>query len=514
MHFEGDAFISYAHLDNQELVEGRKGWVANLHRALEIRVGQLLGKTPHIWRDPKLQGNDFFAETLVDRLKRVAVLIAVVTPRYMRSEWTRKELEEFWRAAETQGGIRFADKARIFKVLKTPVPVANQLPELQQLLGYEFFRIDPETGKVRELDEVFGADAQREFWMKLDDLAHEMCALLERLEATEGVAPAPPLDRGAVFLAETTSDLREQRDTIRRDLVQQGYTVLPAAPLPHVAADCRAAVRADLSQARLSLHLLGRNYSLVPEGANESIVELQNELAIERASEGNFSRLLWIPQGLDVTDDRQRQVLARMRSDPRMEAGSDLLETYLEDFRTLVQERLEGPRAAPPATIAPHADAAPAATGSAAATPTETSAAVPTVYVVYDQRDAEAAAKWADALFEKQIEVLHPVFEGEESEVREYHEECLKTCDGVLIFLGTATQVWLLRKTREVQKSAGYGRTGPAPALGIFLLEPRNAEKDRFRSQQGIVLRAWEAAADPLAPFISRLRGGPEGSQG
>jgi hypothetical protein len=34
--FEGDAFISYAHLDNVELVEGRKGWVANLHRALEV----------------------------------------------------------------------------------------------------------------------------------------------------------------------------------------------------------------------------------------------------------------------------------------------------------------------------------------------------------------------------------------------------------------------------------------------------------------------------------------------
>ena len=39
--FEGDAFVSYAHLDNVELVEGRNGWVANLHRALEVRVGQM-----------------------------------------------------------------------------------------------------------------------------------------------------------------------------------------------------------------------------------------------------------------------------------------------------------------------------------------------------------------------------------------------------------------------------------------------------------------------------------------
>ena len=48
MNFEGDAFISYAHLDNIGLAEGRKGWVANLHRALEIRVAQLLGKDARI----------------------------------------------------------------------------------------------------------------------------------------------------------------------------------------------------------------------------------------------------------------------------------------------------------------------------------------------------------------------------------------------------------------------------------------------------------------------------------
>jgi len=512
VHYEGDAFISYAHLDNQELVEGRKGWVANLHRALEIRVGQLLGKSPHIWRDPKLAGNDFFAETLVERLKRVAVLVAVVSPRYIRSEWARKEVEEFWKAAEQQGGVRFADKARIFKVLKTPVPVANQLPELQGLLGYEFFRIDHETGKVRELDEVFGADAQREFWIKLDDLAHEICALLERIEIAEGGSPAPVTDRPTVFLAETTSDLRDHRDMVRRDLAQQGYTVLPASPLPYVAADFRAAVRADLSRAKLSLHLLGRSYSLVPEGASSSLVEIQNELAIERASEGGFSRLLWIPQGLEVTDERQQRVLESIRLDPRMEPGFDLLETPLEDFRTLVQERLEGPRAAAP----PPMPARPTASAPtpAAANSTQPAATIPSVYLVYEQRDADAIAPWADQLFERQIEVLHPIFDGDESEIREYHEENLRTCQGVVMVAGVAGEAWLRRKMREVQKSAGYGRTAPAPLMGILLLEPRTPEKDRFRTHEALVIRTWDGAADPLAPFVSRLRGGAEGSQG
>lgn len=62
MKFENDIFISYAHIDDQPLVEGKKGWVSNFHRALEIRLAQLLGRRSRIWRDPKLQGNDVFAD--------------------------------------------------------------------------------------------------------------------------------------------------------------------------------------------------------------------------------------------------------------------------------------------------------------------------------------------------------------------------------------------------------------------------------------------------------------------
>ena len=78
MKFEGDAFISYAHLDNIGLTEGHKGWVANLRRALEIRVAQLLGKQSEIWWDPKLQGNDVFGDTLIAQLQHVASLVSVV----------------------------------------------------------------------------------------------------------------------------------------------------------------------------------------------------------------------------------------------------------------------------------------------------------------------------------------------------------------------------------------------------------------------------------------------------
>ena len=491
MNFEGDAFISYAHMDNVELIEGHRGWVSNLHRALELRVGQLLGKQPNIWRDPKLQGNDFFEETLVERLKRVAALVPVVSPRYVRSEWTRKELKEFWKAADQQGGVRCQEKIRVFKVLKTPVPLEQHPPELQPLLGYEFFKVDSETGRVRELDEIFGADAQREFWLKLDDLAHDICCLLEMLGEKEKTSTEFEAQQKTVFLAETTSDLTEQREALKRDLVQHGYTVLPAHPLPSVAPKLRTAVLEDLERSRLSVHLIGKNYSLVPEGATESLLEIQNQLAIEKQGRGNLARLLWIPPGLQVTDERQRTVIERFRTDSLSLKGADLLETFFEDLRTLVHDSMrkaETPPQAPPLVAAPAKD-------------------LLRIYLMYDQRDAGQTKAWADFLFEKGFELVRPVFEGDETEIRDDHEESLRTCDAALIFYGAGNECWMRRKLRELQKSAGYGRSKPAPVVGIALLAPRTADKEQFRSHEALVIPQFEGfTPGSLQQFVSRLQ--------
>ncbi len=515
MTFDEDLFISYAHLDNVELVEGHKGWVANLHRALEVRVGQLLGKPPHIWRDPKLSGNDLFADTLVGRLKQVAVLISVVSPRYLKSEWTMRELREFWHAAETQGGIHVRNKARVFKVLKTPVPLEQTPEELRSLIGYEFFKVDPETGRVRELDEVFGPDAHRDFWIRLDDLAHDVCLLIEALESPNqppaavhsvGAAPAPaaagaatPAPAGElppVFLAETTSDLKEYREALRRDLQQQGFTVLPQQALPHVVEETRAAIAGDLARCRLSVHLIGKSYGLVPEGGTTSLIELQHELATEQARQRQLSRLIWIPSGLAVEDKRQQDVIQQLRADPQISHGSDLLETFFEDLRTQLHQWLVRAQT-PPAPAADPAHGAPAAAGQ------------PIVYLVADARDAEGIDPWAQALFGQQLEVLRPIFEGDEAELRAYHEENLAACDGLVIFYGAGNELWVRRKLRELQKAAGYGRTKPRPAVGICLIGARSPEKERFLTHEALVVPQWDGVGiEALAPFLEQLKVG------
>jgi hypothetical protein len=491
VNFDLDAFISYAHLDNQCLIEGHPGWITNLHRALELKVTQLLGKRPEIWRDPKLQGNDAFALTILDRVRGAAVLITVVTPCYVNSEWTRKELVEFWLTAEAQGGVVLHDKARIFKVLKTPVRRDMHPPQLQSLLGYEFFEIDPDTKKVRELDEAFGSKAQIGFWMKLDDLAQDICALLKELETFGAVAERIGEKKETIFLAEATGDLREQREMIRRDLQQHGYTVLPAGGVPMVMSEIATSYGDDLARCQMSIHPIGKNYGFIPEGSTESLVEIQNELAIERGKLGGFCRIVWIPPALQVEDERQKAFIERLRSDPRVQAGADLLETLLEDLKTVVHARLLKLQE-PSRSAVRSADA---------------SLESPQVYLIYDQRDAASIGPSADALFDCGFDVIHPIFEGDEAEVRETHEENLRVCDGALIVYGRVNELWVRRKLRELQKSAGYGRTQPLRALGISLLAPMTPEKQRFRTHEAMVIAEPEIfQRESLEPFIAQLK--------
>ena len=180
--FEYDVYISFAHIDDQPAVEGRSGWVSSLTHALEIRLEQLLGRKPRIWREPKLQANDMFADSLVQTVGRAAVFVSVLSPRYAKSEWCLRELNEFVEISAATGGVRLADKLRVFKVVKTPIPRALQPPPLQQILGYEFYTMEPDSGHQSELGPMSPPDAQRLYWVKLDHLAHDIADLLNELE--------------------------------------------------------------------------------------------------------------------------------------------------------------------------------------------------------------------------------------------------------------------------------------------------------------------------------------------
>ena len=492
MEFEHDFLISYAHIDDQALIAGENGWVSRLHRLLEIRVGQLLGQTPKIWRDPKLQGNDYFADTILDRLPRIAALVSVLSPRYVQSEWCNRELKEFCRAAELTGGVRIADKARVFKVVKTPVSRERLPQEVQPMLGYEFFVYD-ESGRPREMGQDFGSGMDRAFLAKLDDLAYDIVQLLEMVRGTGGPVSAPEPSKGTVFLAETSHELREEREAIKRDLIRSGYEVLPDRALPLVASELDAVVREQLARSTLSVHLIGQNYGVVPDGSVQSIVQMQQALASELAAGTSLKSVIWLPPGLEVQDERQRAFVAHLENDSAVHATAELLAVPFEDLKTLI-----------------HAKLAPKPVAKAASAPavTDGTQELLRVYLLCDQQDIETVRPLEDHLFSQGLEVILPIFEEDEAQTRLDHEENLRSCDVILFYYGVAGELWLRRKLRELQKSAALGREKPWIGKAIYIAPPATPVKERFRTLEATLLHEPAGGFDPalIDDFFAEIR--------
>jgi hypothetical protein len=174
---EFDVCLSFSRVDNVSSGEGQRAWVSNLGRALEIRISQLTGIPARVWLDGNHQTDDA-VDPQDAKFPTCAVLVPVVSPHYVVSKPAREHLARFVAAAKAQSATTVGNNARIFKVMMTPVSAIAQPPELRTVLGYEFFTVDPVTGKMRTFDEIFGPEAQRAFWLRLDDLAHDIAETL------------------------------------------------------------------------------------------------------------------------------------------------------------------------------------------------------------------------------------------------------------------------------------------------------------------------------------------------
>jgi hypothetical protein len=495
-----DVFISYRHLDNELLDEKGKGWIDNFHERFESVLGEALGYEPAIWRDARLQGNVYFQGELADRIKQTAVVISILSPGYIQSDWCLGELREFCRLANESGSLLVGNNLRIFKVVKTHVDLKQHPPEFQKQLGYEFYEVDKMTQRPVAFGQELGRNRDQRYWSKLDDLAWDVTQVLSAINPrTKIPAQGSVFSRtqGIVYLAQTTRDLSGERDQIKRELQNRGYDILPEKELPLISPSYEEAVRECVSRAKLSVHLIGGSYGIVPEGAgSRSIVRLQNEIAAERSRDEAFSRLLWLPVGLIPHEEVQAQFIEHLRSDAATQQGAELLQTPLEELKNVIQLRL---------TSNGHS----LKDEPAGETP-------PKIYLIFDKRDLESIIALNDYLStDKHYQVLLPLIDDEgvdDSQGFEIHKDNLAQCDAVLIYYGNANQLWFEYKRRDLKKIVGLDRKSVLAAEAVYVASPKTAHKQLFNSPDTLVIKNFEDFSPAvLDSFVARVQTAAKG---
>ena len=349
------------------------------------------------------------------------------------------------------------------KVLKTAVS-EQQMPRplldiFSPLFGFEFFELDAETGRVREFDETFGPVLKQRFFERVYDLAYDGCqvlSLLKQVRARDVPPAAPDPHRRWVYLATTTSDVADERDRIKRELLERGHVVLPDAPLPMLSRDVETMVRDCLAKCTIAIHLLGQRYGVTPEDSSESIPALQVRLTAEPACRPDLQRLIWMPGGGESADERQRAFVLRVQEDPALHHRAEIIEGNLNLLKKDLIRRLAPPEEKPKA-----------------AAPAKSPGGAPKLYLICDPKDEAAVEALEDYLFAQGLEVMLPAFDGDDADAAALHQDNLLTCNAVLVYYGAAPKAWVDIKLRELLKATGYGRAGADCRPGGLHRAPR-----------------------------------------
>lgn len=472
MRFDIDVLIVFADNDNQS-EKNELGWVAQFRKFLGLMLNQVLGENANIMLKAE------YDNMISPNLNNVGVLVTILSKDFVQSGRCLEHVETFYKGIENGTGSR----SRVFKVFKTPLPTQEQPPKLQGLLGYDMYQLDPDSGEIREYTDYFSSEAERQYWMKMVDLAYDIYDSLVFLKRDSSKTEVKTLfKRKTIYLAETGHDLSVQRNIIKRELQRHGYVVLPNRTLPANLRDLELIARKDIAESHLSIHLIGSAYGDVPQGSDRSVVDIQNKLAAEKsigAKEKNeeFTRLIWISPNLANASERQKNFIDNIKRDVEAQEGAEILQTPLEDFKNIMREELvESEERKGVEDIAGRS-----------------------VYLMHDRIDVQDVKPIKEVLERSGFRVLVPEFEGELLELRKKHIENLKAFDAAIIYKGKVNEQWVRMKALDLLKAPGFGRKKPIMGKAILTAPGSSMDVASFRSQN---LRVIESDPDRTAASL------------
>jgi len=450
MPFEIDVLVTYAEKDNEVAKKSEQGWVTQFKKFLELMLLQVLGTKPNI-----VIKSEFDTAT-APALDNAAILVSILTKEFAQSGRCLDLVEAFYKSTAGSKANRF------FKVMKAPLTLQEQPPRLRDSIGYEMYQLDDETGSMKEYLDFFSPEAEKQYWMKMVDLAYDIHEALILLKEGTQAEVKNIYKRKTIYLAETGHDLAIQRNIIKRELVRHGYIVLPNHTLPTRADEIERAVKKDLEECSMSIHLIGNSYGQIPEGGDRSMVDMENKLAGECAHDKklnrqDFSRLIWISQNLKSASDRQKSFIETLKRDAEAQEGAEILQNPLEDFKNIVREEL---------------------LDSLQRKDTDETGGK-SIYLVHDKMDKEEIKPIQEAIEKSGFKVLSPAFEGELLDVRKHHIENLRNFDGAIIFKGKVNDQWVRMKVLDLLKAPGFGRKKPIQGKALVGLGNLDAYKNQ-----------------------------------
>jgi hypothetical protein len=443
-NYKHDIFVSYAHVDDLPLVPGvEEGWVTTLVKCLKPRLAQELGRSEaySLWMDNELSGHEKVTPQILDALRGTALILIVLSPGYLASEWCKREKDAFLDLIKERRG------SCVFIIERNKIEDRDRPPEFNDLKGFKFWRVGQEGKSTHVLGTPVLAKELtpevREYYGIVDGLIKELVDELHQMKAAaklpatsgnqirdmspESLSPGQP----TVYLAQVTDDLESERNNVKRYLTQAQVNVLPATWYSQEPNSFRQSVGRDLAKCSLFVQLLSGVSGKKPPDLPQGYLKLQLELA----KETHKPILQWRSPAFDVTsvEDADHRKLIE---------GESVRAEGIEDFKREIRRRLlEKPEMKQPISAF--------------------------VFVNMETSDRPLAEQVCSVLDRSGVGYSMPMQSEDPAKNRRDLEQNLLDCTGIIIIYGCSTVDWVRQQLLESRKIL-IRRESPIQAFAVF----------------------------------------------
>lgn len=364
--FEYDLYISYRSNDNKYIPSGTKtgtgsGWVTELIEKLKQELEATLKDrlSIHFDRSPDDFRTDLSISEPSDQALKALIFIPIISQTYCdaNSPVWNEEFQQFKTESSNDRlgrNIILSNDSFTSRIL--PIKIHDLDPEdlhlLEEELSGELRSIDfiyREQGvnrPLRPVDDEITSNSSRIFYRnQINKLANTIKEIINGIKAQDktGIAPGNqdftsrpmPLknfitslpsslqvqvierNRPGVYLAWTSSELKEQREELAIILQKAGFNVLPATDCPSDDEVFKQKVIELMSRCACSLHILGSEFGRRFESDDEvSFPQFQFMEARKRIeSDPDFNSFVWTyPKSIQPAKSAQQNFIKSIRN--------------------------------------------------------------------------------------------------------------------------------------------------------------------------------------------------------
>lgn len=472
-----DVFLSYCwndNIDTEQLDEKKQplGWTAYLERQLAALVSMYRGVKTNVWRDAtKMRGNFQLSKDIYQALDASRLLVAVLSESYLRSNWCPDEFDRFRTRVRTEPHVG-GWKRRIFHLFRTPL--GNAPSEIADAKHYEFFL----RRSSADMDHVpFEPNPTSDFKAHFDRLVTDLASDL----AKELSPPAGASAKGTVYLASPSPDLQLRFISLRAELKDRNFTVLPDPALP--SAGFAKAVRDQLALSDCCIFPIGSESMPPVEGADPSETELQ--FALDACDPLRRPLLVWLPP---ASGEPPSPLVRDLVTGKIARPGLEVRRSEFPHFKTDMLQWLKALREKQ----------------AAAATFTRTVAWGALIYDRCDLGDAPLVRLEVALRRDHALPLAGPDFQGAPAQLREAERQQLDEAPFVLIFCGASSEEWLAMKRAALKANRGQS----ARKVGVLLIDDDRQFKRDAAAELGsaaLLVKPGEIDDEELGKWLDAI---------